>query len=54
MAAQLRKAFGVEPELIKGGGGVFDVTVDGQLVYSKHDTGEFPDPGELVKSIRGD
>ncbi len=54
MAAQLRKAFGVEPELIKGGGGVFDVTVDGQLVYSKHDTGEFPDARELVKSIRGD
>ncbi len=26
-------------KLIPGGGGVFDVRVDGALVYSKHETG---------------
>lgn len=38
-------------ELIKGGGGIFDVKVDGDLVYSKKQTGQFPDHDELVNSI---
>jgi predicted Rdx family selenoprotein len=29
----------VKSELIPGSGGVFDVTVDGTKVYSKHQTG---------------
>jgi len=48
----LERDFGVQPELIKGAGGVFDVTVDGRLVYSKHQTGRFPDPPEVVAAIR--
>jgi selenoprotein W-related protein len=44
----LKKEFGVEAELSKGFGGIFDVEVDGQRVYSKHDTGRFPEPGEIV------
>jgi len=42
----------VDPELIRGGGGIFDVTVDGKLVFSKHRTGRFPDPGEVEALIR--
>jgi selenoprotein W-related protein len=38
--------------LIAGSGGVFDVRVDGRLVYSKHNTGRFPEPGEVVRIIR--
>jgi len=26
--------------------------VDGKLVFSKHETGRFPEPGELVKMLR--
>jgi selenoprotein W-related protein len=52
VAAQLHEAFGSEPVLVAGRGGVFDVTVDGELVYSKHQTGQFPDPAALVQSIR--
>ena len=52
MAAELRDGLGVEPELIEGGGGIFDVTVDGKLVYSKHETGRFPDPGETLKAVQ--
>jgi selenoprotein W-related protein len=37
----------VRPELIKGKDGVFEVVVDGQLVYSKKATGRFPEPGEV-------
>lgn len=29
----------MKPQLIPGAGGVFDVNVDGSLVYSKHETG---------------
>jgi len=39
-------------ELVAGGGGVFDVVVDGTEVYSKHKTGEFPDEEELVSRLR--
>jgi len=38
----------VESKLIKGSGGVFDVMVDGRKVFSKHDTGRFPEPGEVA------
>lgn len=31
--------------------GVFDVTVDGKLVYSKKSTGRFPEKGEVVGLI---
>jgi selenoprotein W-related protein len=41
----------VRPELVKGTDGVFDVVADGKLVYSKHRTGRFPDPGEVLQSL---
>ncbi len=43
----------MQAELIKGSGGVFDVTVDGVLIYSKHRTGRFPDNAEVVQALRG-
>jgi len=42
---------GIEVELVEGGGGVFDVSVEGQLVYSKKQTGRFPEEGEVEKLI---
>lgn len=42
----------MQAELIKGSGGVFDVTADGSLVYSKHRTGRFPDNAEVVQTLR--
>ncbi|NBQ23372.1 MAG: SelT/SelW/SelH family protein [Verrucomicrobia bacterium] len=38
--------------LIPAGGGVFEVTVNDQLVYSKVATGEFPDPDQVVQAVR--
>lgn len=38
-------------ELIKSSGGVFEVVIDGVLVYSKKKTGEFPDEVQLVKRV---
>jgi selT/selW/selH-like putative selenoprotein len=43
----------VSARLVKGSGGVFDVKVAGQLVYSKFETGRFPEPGEVVGLLRG-
>ncbi len=52
MADEFREAFNVEPELIAGSGGVFDVMVDGKLVFSKSAAGRFPQPGEVVKKLK--
>jgi selT/selW/selH-like putative selenoprotein len=30
---------------------VFDITVDGQLLFSKHDQGRFPTESEIVELI---
>lgn len=40
-------------ELEPGGGGCFELTLDGDLVYSKLDTGEFPDEAEMVALVGG-
>ena len=42
----------MQAELIKGSGGVFDVTADGALVYSKHFTGRFPENAEVLQALR--
>jgi len=35
-------------KLIPSGGGRFEVTVNGKLVYSKAETGRHPEPGEIA------
>jgi len=54
LADEIREGFeGASVEMVEGSGGVFDVTVDGDLVYSKKDTGRFPETGEVVSSMKG-
>ena len=48
MAVKIKESLGVEPRLIPAGRGIFDVEVDGKLIYSKFETGTFPDNDELV------
>ena len=43
--------FATSTELIGGGGGVFDVRVNGDLAYSKHQCGDFPDEDTLIEEI---
>ena len=43
---------GVDSELIASHGGVFEVTVDGDLMFSKKSLGRFPDDGEILGLIR--
>jgi selT/selW/selH-like putative selenoprotein len=39
--------------LIGGSGGVFDVTLDGKLIFSKHEQDRFPTDEEIVQLIGG-
>ena len=52
MAAEIRQALGVEPQLVKGANGVFDVAADGKLVFSKHRDARFPAADEIMQSLR--
>ena len=51
LAAAIERHTGVEPLLIEGGGGVFDVAVDGKLIFSKHAVGRFPDSEEVLAKL---
>ncbi len=39
-------------KLIPSSGGVFEVTVNGELVYSKAATGRHANPGEVYKLVK--
>jgi len=41
-----------ELKLIPGKGGCFELTVNGELLYSKLKTGQFPDEGWVVESLQ--
>ena len=38
--------------LVTGGKGIYDVEVDGELLYSKHASGRHADPGEVLALFR--
>ena len=53
-AEEFKKALeekGAEVELIKGDRGVFDVWMNDQLVFSKHEVGRFPEVNEMVEKL---
>ncbi|HSH68580.1 MAG TPA: Rdx family protein [Deferrisomatales bacterium] len=52
LAGKMEEQLGVTPELIAGGGGIFDVHVGEDLVYSKFETGGFPDEELLVGRLK--
>ena len=39
-------------KLIPSGGGAFEVSVNGKTIYSKLKTGKFPEPEDIVKSVK--
>jgi selT/selW/selH-like putative selenoprotein len=53
LAAAIKAETGIEAELIRGGGGVFDVTVDGERIFSKQSRGRFPEAHEILDRLRG-
>jgi selenoprotein W-related protein len=53
LADRITGATAAEVRLIESSGGAFEVVVDGNLIYSKKQTGEFPDEARLVEKIGG-
>jgi selT/selW/selH-like putative selenoprotein len=41
----------VSPRLVASGGGVFEVSADGALIFSKKQTGRFPSEDEILAAL---
>ena len=52
LAARISEELGVEPTLEKGVAGVFDITANGQLVFSKARERRFPDDAEIIEALK--
>jgi selT/selW/selH-like putative selenoprotein len=48
----LEEKYGAEVELVPGVGGVFEITVDGELKFSKKQTGRFPTDDEVLATAK--
>jgi len=52
--AELKSGYpGIDIELIKGSGGIFDVLLDGKLIFSRQNNNEqrFPEDGEISRLV---
>ena len=39
-------------KLLPSGGGAFEISVNGKKIYSKLETGEFPDQDAILKAVK--
>ncbi len=53
MRESIERQFGIKAELVKGMGGVFEVSVNDNLLFSKKELGRFPDENEIEDLIEG-
>ena len=51
LAEAIEKKFGKKCELIRSGGGVFEVVVDGKLIFSKKQQHRFPQNHEIISIL---
>ena len=51
MRETIEKQFGIKAELIKSTGGVFEVTLNNSLIFSKKELGRFPNYDEISDII---
>jgi len=49
---ELKKNLGADIELVAGSNGVFDVSLDGTMIYSKFEAGRFPQADDILKRIQ--
>ena len=49
---ELKKNLGAEIDLVAGSNGIFDVSLDGNLIYSKFEQGHYPTADEIIKLIK--
>ena len=48
----MKKNLGAEIDLVAGSNGIFDVSLDGNLIYSKFEQGHYPTADEIIKLIK--
>jgi len=53
VAAALENNLGITADLIEGDHGVFEVAVDGDVIFSKKERGGFISTPEIVDMVRG-
>ena len=52
MSAEIAAMPGINLTLHAEGRGIFDVEVDGALIFSKYQVGRFPEEGEIAQLMR--
>jgi len=52
LAERIQKKFKVKPDLIEGRNGIFDVKLDGELIFSKYELERFPEGDEVIGLIQ--
>jgi selT/selW/selH-like putative selenoprotein len=52
LAETLKKEMGIEAELIKSSGGVFEVVVEGKLIFSKKKEKRHPTHEEILDILK--
>ncbi|UCB52781.1 MAG: Rdx family protein [Candidatus Zixiibacteriota bacterium] len=52
MAAAVEKEFGIVANLKEGHGGIFEVALNGRVVFSNLEEGRFPENEEIFRKIR--
>ena len=52
MGDELKKNLGADIELVAGSNGIFDITVDGRIIFSKFKQGRFPQADEVISLIQ--
>ena len=52
LESEIKQEFpNTEITLIPSGGGVFEIVLDGQLIFSKKALNRFPEKGEIIKKL---
>jgi len=51
LAAEIEKKYGISSRLIESGGGVFEVCVDGDIIFSKKELDRFPEHSEIFSML---
>jgi selenoprotein W-related protein len=51
LAALLEQRYGIRPRLIKSSGGVYEIKIGDELIWSKKQTRRFPDDQEVFSAL---
>ena len=52
MAAVIEKEFGLSSDFIEGHGGIFEVALDGRVVYTNGSQGGIPSDDQVLEAVR--